>query len=115
MRPQGSPQNFQVAVDLIQRDRGRGETCLDNHGVSQRKQMNKSTDGEVKCLDLLHRWQCLHTLYGRLGSQAREVERKGRDPEKAQTKFKMTAYIRMDTSVVKTQYKILHLRFFGGE
>jgi hypothetical protein len=41
--------------------------------------MNKCTDGEVKCLDLLHPWKYLQTLYGRLGAQAREGSREGTD------------------------------------
>lgn len=45
-RPQGRQQHFQVAVDVIQRGSGGRGVCLDNHGVSQRKQMNKSADGE---------------------------------------------------------------------
>lgn len=70
--------------------------CLNNHGSSQRKQMNKAADGKVKCLDHLHPWRYLQTLYGELGAQAREAGGTGRDPEKAQTKFKRTAYISMD-------------------
>lgn len=70
LRPQRSPQNFQVAGDMKHGSGGGGGggggvgvLCLDTHGVSQRKQMNKSADGEGKCLDHLHPWQYLqHSL-----------------------------------------------------
>lgn len=77
-RPQGRQQHFQVAVDVIQRGSGVGGVCLDNHGVSQRKQMNKSADGERGQMFIpLHPWQHLRTLYGWLGERAREAEGKG--------------------------------------
>lgn len=47
--------------DMKHRVRG---LCLDTRGISQRKQMNKPADGEVKRLDHLHPWQHLqHSLW----------------------------------------------------
>lgn len=71
--------------------------CLDTRGVSQRKQMNKSADGEVTSIS----GNTSNTLYGWVGAQAREVSGVGGGgggghPVKALTKFKMTAYISMD-------------------
>lgn len=79
--------------DMKHRVRG---LCLDTRGISQRKQMNKSADGEVKRLDHLDSWQYLqHSLW--MGREAGFGVGDGDgDPEKALTKFKMTAYISMD-------------------
>lgn len=95
-RPQGRQQHFQVAVDVIQRGSGGRGVCLDNHGVSQRKQMNKSADGERSNVYIPIPGNTYELSMDGWGSgRGRQKGREG-IRRRHRTKFKMTAYIRMD-------------------
>lgn len=69
--------------------------CLATHGVSQRKQVSTSADGDVKCFGHCIFDNAYNTMDGWAHRLGRRKER-GRDPEKALTRFTMTAYISMD-------------------